>query len=167
MTPGGSSTVHIYTQTIYRTTQITTHLEECGQYPLFASFTLAFAIQLRIKHGKNSVRVRRTSVRVQYTHYQNTHTYTHITKQYKTNTVQNKTNTVQDIPKLNSRNIINARSIKSPYLTYQLYPQELHRNSLYFTSVTSLHFTSLENKITSHKSRQFTPHHYTSHHFTY
>ena len=33
--------------------------------------------------------------------------------------------------------------------------------------LTSLHFTSLQNKITSHKSRQFTPHHYTSHHFTY
>ena len=30
----------------------------------------------------------------------------------------------------------------------------------------SLHLTSLQNKITSHKSRQFTPHHYTSHHFT-
>ena len=28
-------------------------------------------------------------------------------------------------------------------------------------------FTSLQNKITSHISRQFTPHHYTSHHFTY
>jgi len=28
-------------------------------------------------------------------------------------------------------------------------------------------YTSLQNKITSHKSRQFTPHHYTSHHFTY
>ena len=29
------------------------------------------------------------------------------------------------------------------------------------------HLTSVQNKITSHKSRQFTPNHYTSHHFTY
>jgi hypothetical protein len=50
--PGGSSTVHIYTQTIDRTTQITTNLEECGPCPVFASFTLAFALQLRKKHGK-------------------------------------------------------------------------------------------------------------------
>jgi uncharacterized integral membrane protein len=27
LTPGGSSTVHIYTQTIHRTSQITTNLE--------------------------------------------------------------------------------------------------------------------------------------------
>ena len=54
--------VHIYTQTIYRTTQITTNVEECGPCPVFASFTLAFALQLRKKHGKTSVRVRETSV---------------------------------------------------------------------------------------------------------
>jgi len=28
LTPGGSSTVHIYTQTVYRTTQLTNY-EEC------------------------------------------------------------------------------------------------------------------------------------------
>jgi len=54
LTPGGSGTVHIYTQTLHRTTQITTNLEECGPCPIFASFTLAFALQLRKKHGKNS-----------------------------------------------------------------------------------------------------------------
>jgi hypothetical protein len=79
-------------------------------------FTLAFALQLRKKHGKTTVRVRetsvrliKTSVRVQYTFYQDTHTlqnrhththtHTHTTKQYKTTTVQIKTNTVQDLPK--------------------------------------------------------------------
>ena len=79
LTPGGSSTVHIYTQTIHRTTQITTNLQECGPCPIFASFTLSFALQLRKKYGetsvrvrKTSVRVRKTSVRVQYTYYQNT-----------------------------------------------------------------------------------------------
>jgi len=80
LTPGGSSTVHIYTQTIrvHRTTQITTNVEECKPCPVFASFTLAFALQLKKKHGKTSVRVRKTSVRlrktsvrVQYTYYQN------------------------------------------------------------------------------------------------
>jgi hypothetical protein len=56
-------------------------VEECGPCHFFASFTLAFALQLRKKHGKTSVRVRKTSVRfrktsvrIQYTYYQNTHT---------------------------------------------------------------------------------------------
>jgi hypothetical protein len=86
LTPGGSSTVHIYTQTIHRTTQSTqtihrttqstqtihrttqstqtkhrttqfTNLEECGPCPVFARYTLAFALQLRRKHGKTSALV--------------------------------------------------------------------------------------------------------------
>jgi hypothetical protein len=65
-----SVAVHIYTQTIHRTTQMTTNVEECGPCSVFASFTLAFALQLRKKHGKTSVKVRKTSVRVQYTYYQ-------------------------------------------------------------------------------------------------
>jgi hypothetical protein len=71
--------VHIYTQTIHRTTQITTNVEECGPGPVFASFTLAFASQLTKKHGKTSVRLRKTSVTVQYTYYQK---HPHITKQH-------------------------------------------------------------------------------------
>jgi len=55
LTPGGSSTVHIYTQKIHRTTQLI--WEEFGPCPVFASYTLAFALQLRKKHGKSSVRV--------------------------------------------------------------------------------------------------------------
>ena len=55
LTPGGSSTVHIYTQTVHRTTPLI--WEECGPCPVFASYTLAFALQLRKKHGKTSVRV--------------------------------------------------------------------------------------------------------------
>jgi len=61
--------VHIYTQTIHRTTQvttektqITTNVEECGPCPVFASFTLAIALQLRKKHGKTSVRIRKTKI---------------------------------------------------------------------------------------------------------
>ena len=63
MSAGGSSTVHIYTQTIHRTTQnkkyIGQHnnLWECGPCSVLASYTLAFALQLRKKHGKTSVRV--------------------------------------------------------------------------------------------------------------
>jgi len=62
-------------------------VEESGPCPVFASFTLAFALQMRKKHRKTSVRVRKTSVsliktsvRVEYTYYQNTHTNTQITK---------------------------------------------------------------------------------------
>jgi hypothetical protein len=72
LTLGGSSTVHIYTLTVHRTTQLTTSVgrlsgirthssqtnwEECGPCPVFASYTLAFGLQLRKKHGKTSVRV--------------------------------------------------------------------------------------------------------------
>ena len=42
-------------------------MEECGPCPVFASFTLAFALQLRKKHGKTSVRLRITSVRLRKT----------------------------------------------------------------------------------------------------
>jgi len=34
LSPGGSITVHIYTQTVHRTTQMTTNLEECGSCPV-------------------------------------------------------------------------------------------------------------------------------------
>jgi len=79
LTTGGSSTVHIYTQTVHRTTQSTqtihrttqltalvgrlfgirtqsgqTNWEDCGPCPVFASYTLAFALQLRKKHGKKT-----------------------------------------------------------------------------------------------------------------
>jgi hypothetical protein len=73
MKPGGSSTVHIYTQTIYRTTQWTqtihrttqlTNWEECGPCPVFASYTLAFDLKLRKKHGKTSVGHQRTYIHV-------------------------------------------------------------------------------------------------------
>jgi uncharacterized integral membrane protein len=55
LTPSGSSTVHIYTQTIHRTTQLI--WEECGPCPVFVSYTLASALQLREEQGKTSVRV--------------------------------------------------------------------------------------------------------------
>jgi hypothetical protein len=42
-------------------------VEECGPCPVFAGFTLAFALQLRSKHGKTSFRIRKTSVRIRKT----------------------------------------------------------------------------------------------------
>jgi hypothetical protein len=65
LSSGGSK--HLHKNNTYnntnnnRTTQITTNVEECGPCPVFASFTLAFALQLRKKHGKPSARVRKTS----------------------------------------------------------------------------------------------------------
>jgi len=70
-------------------------VEEFGPCPVFASFTVAFALQLRKKHGKTSVLVRKTSVRlrkpsvrVQYTYYQDTHALQnpHKHTHYKTHT---------------------------------------------------------------------------------
>jgi len=66
LTPSGSSTVHIYPQTTHRTTQSTqtihrttqlTNWEECGPYHVFTCYTIAFALQLRKKHEKTSIRV--------------------------------------------------------------------------------------------------------------
>jgi len=55
LTPGGSSAVRMYTQTIHRTTQLI--WKQCGPCPVFASYTLTFALQLRKKHGKTSISV--------------------------------------------------------------------------------------------------------------
>jgi len=63
LSPGGSSTVHIYAQRVHRMTQNKQYIEqhnnlgECGPCPVLARFTLAFGLQLRKKHGKISVRV--------------------------------------------------------------------------------------------------------------
>jgi hypothetical protein len=55
--------------------------KSAGRAPCLRVFTLAFALQLRKKHGKTTVRVRETSVklintsvRLQYTYYKDTHT---------------------------------------------------------------------------------------------
>ena len=81
LSPGGSTNLHTNNTQNNTNNNRTTNVEECGPCPVFASFTLAFALQLRKKHGKASVRVRKTSVRlrktsvtVHYTYYQNTHT---------------------------------------------------------------------------------------------
>ena len=59
LTPGGSSSVHIYTQKYierYKTNNTlnnTTILEECGPCPVLANYTQAFALQPRKKTQKN------------------------------------------------------------------------------------------------------------------
>jgi hypothetical protein len=68
--PDGGYTIHIYTQTIHRTTQnkqyIEYHknfenntkiLEGCVPFPDLASYTLAFALQQRKKYETTSVRL--------------------------------------------------------------------------------------------------------------
>ena len=55
LTPGGSSTGHIYTKTIYRVTQLI--WEEGGPYPVLANYTLTFALKPSKKQGKTSIRV--------------------------------------------------------------------------------------------------------------
>ena len=63
LTPGGSSTVHIYTQTVHRTTQNKQYTEQHTNFgrvravPGLCELYLAFALQLRKKRGKTSVRV--------------------------------------------------------------------------------------------------------------
>jgi hypothetical protein len=82
LTPGGSSTVYIYTQTMHKTTQSTqtihrttqlTNWEECRSCPVFASYTQAFPLQLAKARKnlsqcrKNLSQGRKTSVRVEKT----------------------------------------------------------------------------------------------------
>jgi hypothetical protein len=68
LTPGGSSTSQIYTQTVHIIQRKENNtrkgkfeserkIGKCGSCPVFANYTLAFALQLRKKHGKTSVRV--------------------------------------------------------------------------------------------------------------
>jgi hypothetical protein len=53
-----TNSTHLHTNNIQnntnnnRITQIQTNVEECGPCPVFVSFTVAFALQLRNKHGK-------------------------------------------------------------------------------------------------------------------
>jgi hypothetical protein len=61
--PGGSSPVHIYTKQYTEYTERKIHnnkkkkIGKFGPCPVFGSYTLAFALQLRKKHGKTSVMV--------------------------------------------------------------------------------------------------------------
>jgi hypothetical protein len=47
----------------------------CGPCPVFASYTLAFALQLRKKHGKPSVRVEARTSQADTVQYKNNEQY--------------------------------------------------------------------------------------------
>jgi hypothetical protein len=73
LTPGGSGTVHILhtnstqnTETEHTTIKKLTNLGSVGRAPSLMSYTLAFALQLRKKHGKTSVRVASCTSQTQY-----------------------------------------------------------------------------------------------------
>jgi len=115
LTPGGNSTVHIYTQTIRRTTQITTTLEECGSCLVFASFTLAFALQLRKNTENLSQDKKKLCQSTVYTLPKHLHTHTHTHTHYKTHTYTH-THTLQ--------NHIKPPQCKLKQTQYKIYPNK-------------------------------------------
>jgi hypothetical protein len=83
---------------------------KCGPCPIFASYTLAFALQLRKKHGKTSARVEHN---------------------------QNINQTPGKHPKLDTLNIEHGESLKSRII--HLYGEETHQENqtaicIYFPS---------------------------------
>ena len=69
LTPSGSSTEHIYTQTIHGTTQLT-NWEECGPCPVFASYNPGICLTTEEKARKNPIQgSRRVPVGTMKTEY--------------------------------------------------------------------------------------------------
>jgi len=68
-------------------------MEECGPCPVFASFTLAFALQLRKEHGKNLSQGKKSLSQVKKNLGQSTvyilPKHPHITKPSQTQTLRN------------------------------------------------------------------------------
>jgi hypothetical protein len=108
------------------------------------------------KHGKTSVRLRKTSVRIQYTYYQNTHIlqnphkHTHYKTHTYTHTLQNNMKPPQHKLKQNAyrKNNTIGRKKSTWFLMLLIYRYNtpfLTGPSLHFTALhlTSLHFTSL------------------------
>ena len=54
---------------------------------------------------------------------------------------------------------LHINHVSSLITTLHFKTKSLHINHVSSLHITTLHFTSKQNKITSHKSRQFTPHH--------
>jgi len=143
LTHRGSSTVHIYIETInrtnqatlnstnnIRTTQTATNFEECGPCPVLTSFTLAFTLQLTEKHRKTSFRV---AEEFYYTYYQHTctHTHPHMAISTHTHTLQNNLKLPQyklkqTLYKIHPNEIVTALSstfsTRSPECTKHFYP---------------------------------------------
>jgi hypothetical protein len=67
LTPGGSSTVHIETQTVHtiqRTEQYKEKIGKCGPCPVFAIHNLEFSLQLRKSTEEPQLGFKKTSVRL-------------------------------------------------------------------------------------------------------
>jgi hypothetical protein len=87
LTPGGSSTVHIYTQTVTQNTENGTyitikrkHLGSVGPCPAFASCTMEFTLQLRKNMDKSPIpRWQQYSTHLHTNSTQNTQNGTYIT----------------------------------------------------------------------------------------
>jgi hypothetical protein len=94
LTPGGSSTVNTHKQYTERNTQSNKKKGKCGPRPVFASYTLAFSLQLRKKHGKSSVRVveKCTDIPVAVV---STHLHTNSTQNTKRQNTQNGTSIIR------------------------------------------------------------------------
>ena len=127
---------------------------------------LAIVLTLvQIKHIRININKQNNTKhsKYKYMYYQNTHTIVKTPLHTLNRTLKNKLKQpeYQIHTKRNSHSTIIYPQYKVTLMYMVIFSREIHRNS------TSLHFTSLQNKITAHKSRQFTPHQYTSHHFTY
>ena len=83
LSPSGSITVHIYTHTIHRTTQITTNLVTVRAVPHLCEFYLGICLTTEEKARKNLSQGKKTTLSLLYVYYQNTNTlqnldtYTH------------------------------------------------------------------------------------------
>jgi hypothetical protein len=113
-----------------------------GHAPSLRVFTLAFALQLKKKHGKTTVRVRETSVRLiktsvkgihntkTPTHYKtdtNTHTHTH------THTLQNN---------------IKPPQYKLKQTKYKIYPMKYNNTHKITTTIQTTKSTTITHKTT-------------------
>jgi hypothetical protein len=134
LTPGGSTHLHINnTQNISinkKTTQIT-NLEECWPCPVFVNYTPAFALQLRKKQGKTSVRVaeeiQSTHIIKTPTHYK-THPYTHTHTHPHTHTHTHPpthTHTHTHTPTHTLQNSLKPPQYKLKQTQYKIYPNEI------------------------------------------
>jgi hypothetical protein len=117
---------------------------KCRPFPVFASYTLEFALQLRKKHGKPSVRVVETCPDIPVAVVQYTFTHKQCTEQHNENT-QNGTYTTIRILKLTKGHITTLRMFLPPvhahpphqHLTnsfrFRVHNILFHTQHLYFT----------------------------------
>jgi hypothetical protein len=147
LTPGGSSTVHIYTQTVHRiqrTEHTTIRRKKFGNWglcPIFVSYTLAFALQLRKKNGKPSVRVVEKCPDIPVAVVQYTFTHKQYTEQH--NETEIKLNYIVNQPSCDTR----------------LYPfNRVHLNYIsYFNNLNSVCVNNMQSNTVIQGPAEWTP----------